>query len=162
MRTATEWFEIYGTSHKNPVNKTIHWVAIPLIVLSTLGLFQAIPHPLDIPGVHVGTLVVLASMVFYMSLSWTVALGMLGVAGTCLTINAGIAHAGLPIGWVSLGIFATAWVAQFIGHKIEGKKPSFFEDLQFLLIGPAWLLQFIYKKVGIPVETWRVSVDSAA
>ena len=32
-----------------------------------------------------------------------------------------------------------AWIGQFIGHKIEGAKPSFFEDLQFLLIGPAWV-----------------------
>ncbi len=47
-----------------------------------------------------------------------------------------------------------AWVFQFIGHKIEGKKPSFFEDLQFLLVGPAWLLQFVYQKLGVPVETW--------
>jgi len=50
---------------------------------------------------------------------------------------------------VSLGIFVIAWIGQFIGHKIEGKKPSFLEDLQFLLIGPAWLLHFIYKKLGI-------------
>jgi uncharacterized membrane protein YGL010W len=40
-------------------------------------------------------------------------------------------------------------VGQFIGHKIEGKKPSFFKDILFLLIGPLWLLSFIYKKVGI-------------
>ena len=42
-----------------------------------------------------------------------------------------------------------AWIGQFIGHKIEGEKPSFFEDLQFLLIGPAWLLGAIYQKLGI-------------
>ena len=46
-------------------------------------------------------------------------------------------------------VFILAWIGQFIGHKIEGKKPSFFEDIQFLLIGPAWLLSFIYKKLGI-------------
>ena len=50
---------------------------------------------------------------------------------------------------LSLAIFIVAWIGQFIGHKIEGKKPSFFEDLQFLLIGPAWLLSFIYNKLGI-------------
>ena len=49
----------------------------------------------------------------------------------------------------SLIIFVIAWIGQFIGHKIEGKKPSFFEDIQFLLIGPAWLLSFIYNKLGI-------------
>ena len=48
-----------------------------------------------------------------------------------------------------LGIFIVSWIGQFIGHKIEGQKPSFFDDLKFLLIGPAWLLSFIYKKIGI-------------
>ena len=46
-------------------------------------------------------------------------------------------------------IFIVSWIGQFIGHKIEGVKPSFFEDIQFLLIGPAWLLSFIYNKFGI-------------
>ena len=49
----------------------------------------------------------------------------------------------------SLIIFTLAWIGQFIGHKIEGQKPSFFEDFKFLLIGPAWLLSFIYKKLGV-------------
>jgi uncharacterized membrane protein YGL010W len=52
--------------------------------------------------------------------------------------------------WASIGIFVMAWIGQFIGHKIEGAKPSFIEDLQYLMIGPAWLLHFIYKKIGIP------------
>ena len=48
-------------------------------------------------------------------------------------------------------LFVLAWVGQFIGHKIEGKKPSFFEDLQFLLVGPVWLLRFVYERMGLPV-----------
>jgi uncharacterized membrane protein YGL010W len=50
---------------------------------------------------------------------------------------------------ISLIIFALAWIFQFVGHKIEGKKPSFFKDVQFLLIGPAWLMHFVYKKLNI-------------
>lgn len=41
--------------------------------------------------------------------------------------------------YVALGIFILAWIGQFIGHKIEGKRPSFFKDIQFLLIGPLWV-----------------------
>jgi uncharacterized membrane protein YGL010W len=52
---------------------------------------------------------------------------------------------------VHLGLFAVAWVGQFVGHQIEGKKPSFLKDLQFLLVGPAWLLHFVYRKVGLPI-----------
>jgi uncharacterized membrane protein YGL010W len=46
-------------------------------------------------------------------------------------------------------IFILAWVGQFIGHKIEGMKPSFFQDLQFLLVGPMWLMHFVFKKLGL-------------
>lgn len=50
---------------------------------------------------------------------------------------------------IYLAVFVITWIFQFIGHKIEGKKPSFLKDLQFLLIGPIWLLGFILKKTGI-------------
>jgi uncharacterized membrane protein YGL010W len=49
----------------------------------------------------------------------------------------------------SVAIFIIAWIGQFYGHNIEGKKPSFLKDIQFLLIGPMWLMSFIYKKWGI-------------
>ena len=51
---------------------------------------------------------------------------------------------------IYLSIFVITWIFQFIGHKIEGKKPSFLKDLQFLLVRPIWLLHFILKKIGIP------------
>jgi uncharacterized membrane protein YGL010W len=151
MRSAEQWFEIYGESHRNATNKAIHWVCIPLIVLSTLGLLQAVPVPGATPWLHAGTVVAALALVFYARLSLSILAGMAAVAGTCLAINGAIAAAGLPIGWISAGIFGAAWLAQFVGHKIEGKKPSFFQDLQFLLIGPAWLLQFVYRRVGVPV-----------
>jgi uncharacterized membrane protein YGL010W len=150
MRSAEEWFSLYGESHRNPTNKLIHWVFIPPIALSTLGLCAAIPHPFGESGLHWGVVGAGLTMIFYASLSWTLALGMALGAVIMLSINTLIASV-LPIGWVSAGVFFTAWVAQFIGHKIEGKKPSFFQDLQFLLVGPAWLLQFIYRRVGIPL-----------
>lgn len=159
MRTATEWFELYGQSHQNPINKAIHWVCIPVIVLSTLGLLQAAPFPALGGGfLHWGVVVAVASLVFYASVSWTIMGGMAVFAGACLLVNHGIVAAGLPIGPVSIGLFLVAWLVQFVGHKIEGKKPSFLQDLQFLLIGPAWLIQFVYRRVGIPVETHRVAL----
>jgi uncharacterized membrane protein YGL010W len=53
-----------------------------------------------------------------------------------------------PVWKICTVSFVLAWIGQFIGHKIEGKKPSFFKDVAFLLIGPAWLMSFIYKKLG--------------
>ena len=163
MKTATQWFEQYGESHQNPTNKRIHWLAIPVILTTTLGLFACIPFPdLGVPYLNWATVLVAVATVFYFRLSWTIGVGMLGVTAAAYAVNIAIVKAGLPLLWVSVGAFFVAWAVQFVGHKIEGKKPSFFEDIQFLLVGPAWLLQFVYKKVGIPVETRSVETATAS
>lgn len=163
MRTLQNWLDAYGISHQNKTNKAIHWFCVPIIFFSVLGLLASIPHEFMIrwfdgvndgiePYVHFGTLIVVLAMVFYIRLSIVMALGILFYCLLCLF---GIALIetyepfGLNLLSISLILFVVAWVIQFIGHKIEGAKPSFFEDIQFLLIGPAWLLHFIFKKVGI-------------
>jgi uncharacterized membrane protein YGL010W len=153
MRDVHAWFEIYGSSHKNPVNERIHQVCIPVIVLSTLGLLQALPTPFP---VHWGVVAAVLAMGFYASLSFTLTIGLALGASTALAVNAAIAQFA-PIGWVSAGLFGAAWVAQFVGHHIEGKKPSFFQDLAFLLVGPAWLLGAVYARLGIPLRYERAS-----
>lgn len=152
MRTADEWFDLYGHSHQNKVNKLIHWICIPVILVTTLGLVQTLPFPVvGHPLAHWGTVVVALGLVFYARLSLTLAAGMGVVSAAALAINASIVAAGGNLLVISAVVFFVAWLFQFIGHKIEGAKPSFFEDLQFLLIGPAWLLQFVFRGVGIPV-----------
>lgn len=161
MRTAAQWFDIYGESHKNRTNKLIHWVCIPLITLSTLGLLQWIPDPFgDAPLAHWGTAFAIVAQLFYLRMSWRLSLGMVTVSAVLLATNHAITAAGLHIGVVSAAIFFVAWVGQFIGHKIEGKKPSFFQDLQFLLVGPAWLVQAVYRRVGIPVSPQGASAST--
>ncbi len=156
MRSATRWFEMYAESHQNPVNKAIHWLCIPLILVATLGLFQSIPHPFSgIPFLDWGAVFIAVALVFYATLSWTLFGGMWVIGLSALALNHAMASAGVPRFRVSLGIWIAAWVVQFVGHEIEGAKPSFLEDVQFLLVGPAWLLQFVYRKVGVPVETRR-------
>jgi uncharacterized membrane protein YGL010W len=53
--------------------------------------------------------------------------------------------------WVSVGLFVAAWIAQFWGHNVEGKKPSFIKDVQFLMIGRLGIMSFIYKKIGLSI-----------
>lgn len=94
-----------------------------------------------------------AALLYYLRLSLAMFAGFILVGGLMLLGNNAIYEAvgqnAGQLAFISLLIFAVAWIGQFIGHKIEGKKPSFLEDVQFLLIGPAWLLHFIYQKVGI-------------
>lgn len=147
----------YGESHQNKVNKTIHWICVPLIVFSLVGMLWAIPGgPLQslvtgplAPFANWATVFVILSLVYYIALSRVLFLAMIPVTAVVLLGNYFVSQSGAPILLVSVGIFVGAWIGQFIGHKIEGKKPSFFKDLQFLMIGPAWLLSFIFGKAGI-------------
>lgn len=140
----------YASSHQNGTNKAIHWICVPLIFFSIVGLFFEIPLP-TVAGVKLNFAVLMLAFVtvYYVTLSLTLALGMFLYAIACIAACYGIQQAGLPVWLVSIVIFVLAWIAQFYGHKIEGKKPSFLKDLQFLLIGPAWIMSFVYNKLGI-------------
>ena len=101
---------------------------------------------------HANELIVAIALatLFYAWLSPTLAVGMLAFMTVCQTVHLRLeAQAPWPVGKICLVIFVLAWIGQFIGHRIEGKKPSFLKDVVFLLIGPAWLLSMIYKKVGL-------------
>jgi uncharacterized membrane protein YGL010W len=130
----------YRESHLNHTNELIHFVCVPLIVFTLLGLVWCI-HPLAALAVTVGALV------YYVQLSKPFALGMLLMAAPMLALLSVLpAPAILPL---SIAIFVLAWIGQFIGHKIEGKKPSFLDDLRFLLIGPLFVLSFLYRRLNL-------------
>lgn len=159
-RLVDVYFDKYSESHQNPTNKIIHWICVPLIVFSLFGLVWAIPFPhLNFLGryngyVNFASFMIAFSIYYYYRLSPVLSYLMLLLI---MFFSAGIVslekmhnNQGWPQMWqVCLGIFVLSWIGQFIGHKIEGKKPSFFDDLKFLLIGPIWLLHFILKKAGI-------------
>ena len=122
-------------------------------MFSLLGLLWSVPVPAAIrnvsPWLNWGTLVMALALLYYVRLSGRLALGMVLVwvaMAASLRVVAGTAA--LPLWTICLLIFALAWVGQFWGHKVEGKKPSFLKDLQFLLIGPLWLLHFVYRSLG--------------
>ena len=130
----------YAESHRNPLNELIHFVCIPAIVFSLLGILWAL-HPV------VALAVVAGALVYYARLSRPFALGMAAMSAVMLGLLSM-----LPEGTVlvtSIGVFVLAWIGQFIGHHIEGKKPSFFDDLRFLLIGPLFVLSFFYRRIRL-------------
>jgi len=155
MKSVHNWLDEYGESHQNPLNKKIHWVCVPAIMFSVMGLWWSIPHgymPFIINNLQLNWAIIITALIllYYMRLSPVMAIGMFIIGFSLLAGNSYInANFHTPLWKTSLMIFVVAWIGQFIGHKIEGKKPSFFQDLQFLLIGPAWLLSFIYNKLGI-------------
>jgi uncharacterized membrane protein YGL010W len=153
MKSLENWLEEYAKSHQNKTNKLIHWICVPAIFFSILSLLSLVDIrflnayiPTEFS--NLASVFILLALLFYIRLSITMAIG---IALFTLLCYKGIALLNTTDYkfWISLDIFIIAWIVQFIGHKIEGAKPSFFEDLKFLLIGPAWLLSFIYKKLGI-------------
>jgi len=154
-KSADQWFAEYGECHHNSINEVIHWICIPAITLSLLGLLWSVPMPASWGEgalyVNLASAFIIAAMLFYLRLSPPLAIGMFALAALFLALIVGYDKLGFwPVWRVALGIFIVAWILQFVGHKLEGKKPAFFEDLQFLLIGPIWLLGFIYRRLGIP------------
>lgn len=128
----------YAESHRNHTNEIIHFVCIPLIVLSLLGILWAL-HPV------VAIAATLASLYYYTTLSRGFAIGMGVMSAAMLGLLALMPP--MTVLPLSIAVFVVAWVGQFVGHKIEGKKPSFFDDLRFLLIGPLFVLSFLYRRM---------------
>lgn len=152
MRTAQQWFSEYGESHQNATNKAIHWVAVPVIYATVVGLFWSVPQPdwmAQIGWLNWAVVALVPTVLFYLVMSLPLALGMAGLSALCLWACSALEAAGQSLLWWSVGLFLVMWIFQFIGHHIEGKKPSFFKDVQFLLIGPAWVIGFLYRKLGI-------------
>jgi uncharacterized membrane protein YGL010W len=138
-RRVDELLSRYSEFHCNPTNKAIHWVCVPLIVWSALGMVWA-ASPVA------AYVVIAASMAFYLWLSIPLALGMTVVIALMVWPLAVLGSRTLLL---SVAIFGAAWIGQFIGHVIERRKPAFIEDVRSLLVGPVWLLADLYRKLGI-------------
>ena len=150
MKSIHLWLAEYSDSHRHPVNKRLHWLCVPPIVLTVFGALRAIPAG-DV-WINPATVIAALALVYYSLLSWRLMLGLLPVTALMLVLveashdALGALH--LPL---MAALFVLAWIGQFIGHRIEGRKPSFFKDVQFLMIGPLWLLADAYRRAGLPL-----------
>lgn len=152
MRTLQQWFDEYAVSHQNETNQRIHYICVPAIYFSIVGMLMSIPNSfiqntLGINNPYLGNwaaVVMIFVLLFYLRLSFAMFIKMLLFSGICLIGNHFLGQQ-LPLLTTSVVIFVVAWIGQFYGHRVEGKKPSFFKDLQFLLIGPAWVFEKLSK-----------------
>ena len=151
MMKLSEYVNEYSDSHQNKTNQLIHKICVPLIIFSLLGIFKALPVPISWP----------------LWLDWSLVLVVMALIYYCLFKNIRVIAALLALvlpmllilEWLrprffllSLAIFIVGWIGQFIGHKIEGKKPSFFKDLLFLLIGPVWTMNSLLGQMGVDLN----------
>jgi uncharacterized membrane protein YGL010W len=146
-REIDRWLGSYSEDHRDPINQVIHLICVPLILWSVMALLWSLPVPalLGRPGFWAGMAMFL-SLLYYWRLSRPLGLGMLLaylVLGIVTHLLFGMM--GMWLAWLAMGVFVTAWIGQFIGHMIEGRRPSFLTDLQYLLIGPLWTLSKLFK-----------------
>ena len=147
MRNVNTLLNEYSESHQNRINKKIHWVCVPAIMFSLLGILWSLPFPTKIsPLINWATILITLSIIYYFFLSWKLAIGMFFSSLFMILILQWMDGFTVPLWQFAVAIFIMAWIGQFVGHHIEGKRPSFFKDIQFLLIGPVWLLVDIYRK----------------
>ncbi|WP_100657411.1 DUF962 domain-containing protein [Alteromonas flava] len=151
MRQIEALLNKYGESHQNKTNIAIHAIAVPAIYLVTIGLIWSIPVPEFIAqfNVNFAHIAAIPVLYYYFKLS-----GPIGAAMTLLTLAAFgcirlLVHFDIDVLYFSISLFVVMWILQFVGHKVEGKKPSFFEDLRFLLVGPAWWWVHWLKRLNI-------------
>ena len=154
MRTAGQWLDDYGDSHRNRTNKALHWICVPVIAWCVLGLLWSLPVPAGMRALHPaanwGSIAVLAALLYYSVLSLRLMLGVLPLLLAFLwSIDQVDRLQAVPLWSICVLLFVLAWIGQFVGHAIEGKRPSFLKDLQFLMIGPLWLLADVYRRAGI-------------
>jgi len=156
MKTLAQWLDAYGESHRNPINRTVHHICVPAIMFSLLGLLWLLPLPFGglLPDYlnHLAVVLVCLAGAFYIWLSWRIAIGAILMSVLMLWGVWMVDNLAWPLFELSLLVFVLAWIGQFIGHAIEGRRPSFAEDIRFLLIGPLWVVAHAYAVLEIPVD----------
>jgi uncharacterized membrane protein YGL010W len=156
MRTMQDWLDSYSSDHQNPTNRLFHWFCVPPIVWSVIALLWAIPVPTTLfrPGTVAVAAMVLAFYWYWkhsrrLAAALLIAFALLGLFTNLLYDRLGAAS----LCYLAIGVFVVAWIGQFIGHKFEGRKPSFLTDLSYLLIGPAWLMAKLLRQLGFKQTT---------
>lgn len=154
MTRASAYLSAYAADHQNPVNRRLHTICVPIIVVSLLGLLWSVPVPVaaaTLPTyVNWAGVTVVAALLWYLLLAPRLALGMAVGAALALAAVAVLDRLESPLWMTSAALFLAAWAGQFVGHAFEGRRPSFLRDLRFLLIGPLWVMSGLYARLGIP------------
>jgi len=151
-RDVDRWLGNYSEDHRNPTNVLIHWICVPLIVWTGIALLWVIPVPaiLGRAGFWAG-MGMFAALVFFLRLSRPLCFGMLALFVILGLITEGLYRTLGPsnLMWLAIAVFVFAWIAQFVGHHIEGRRPAFFTDLAYLLIGPAWIVAKVMRRLDV-------------
>lgn len=156
MRSEAQFLAEYAVSHQNPTNQVVHMICVPVIFIASIALLWLLPVGRFLPGVPAdiapylngATIGLIPALVMYARMSvHALLIGSLWLALSFALTLAGL-KGELPVGWIAASAWIAAWVAQFWGHHVEGAKPSFADDLLFLLVGPLFVQQKFSRLFG--------------
>jgi uncharacterized membrane protein YGL010W len=147
MKSAEQWLDEYALTHRHPTNKLIHYICVPSILWSVLALLWVVPRPSFLGSLNWAVVFCAMALGFYLRLGVRHFVGMFLVLILALGTIMGFESLDLPIAMIAMVVFVVAWIGQFYGHVLEGKKPSFFEESLFLLIGPLWIQNRIFRQI---------------
>jgi len=153
MHETDDWLSRYERTHVGLENGLVYWVAVPMVVVGTVGLLWTLPVPLRFeeisPLLNWGSTFLMVTAVYYFIISVTLAIGLLpfllGVAGIQLWLGQSL----LPATGVSMALLLAGTVGLALGRR--GHVAAVVLDLQLMMIGPAWLLSLIYRRFNIPL-----------
>ncbi len=154
MTDSDGWLERYGETHANLTYPVLYWAAVAMVVTGTVGLLWSLPVPAQFyeisPLLNWGSAFLMAAAVYYFIISLSIAIGMLpfilGVAAVQLWLEQSLySHP-----HVAGGLLAGGTIGLWLGHRNERGLRPVLRDLQLMMIGPAWLLSVLYRRLGIP------------
>ena len=138
--TKTELFTEYASYHSDRRNRTCHVIGIPLIVLGILGLMSMV----RLGPVNLAIVAAAATLIYYAAID---------VRGAVISLVVFVVLylVAVRLTWeLNLAAFILGWVFQLIGHRFEGTKPKFLENLIYLLIGPLYIFEEVLGAIVRP------------
>ncbi|MGB5490135.1 MAG: hypothetical protein WBM76_04840 [Woeseiaceae bacterium] len=154
MSENLSWLLRYEQRHTNLSNPVVYWAAVPMVVIGTVGLLWSLPTPVEFyeisPLLNWGSAFLIAATIYYFIISLSIAIGMLPFMLGLASLQLWLAASGYPALGVSLGLLVAGTVGLSLGRRGAGGVLAILQDLQLMMIGPAWLLSVMYRRFGIP------------
>jgi uncharacterized membrane protein YGL010W len=155
MGETEDWLSRYAESHAELSSPLVYWVAVPLVVLGTVGLLWSLPVPDEFyaisPLVNWGSLFLMAATVYYFIISVPLAIGMLPFVIGLALIQSWLEATQRSPARVATILLIAGIIGLLLSRRRGRTAKLVFQDLQLMMIGPAWLLSVLYRRMGIPI-----------
>lgn len=154
MSESDNWLERYEQDRSNLSNPLVYWAAVLMVVAATVGFLWSLPIPAEFraisPLLNWGSAFLMAATIYYFIISLSIAIGLLPFVLGLAALQLWLASSVYPTLGVSTGLFVAGTVGLWLGRRGAGGIWALLQDLQHVMIGPAWLLSIIYRRFGIP------------